>query len=125
MKRVVIVPVSDVDRFPYLESIARDVALVALVGDSAADRTRGAYDSEEAFLNAVALGLADRHTFTSLAEATAFAVAKLDNLAQAARRIEAVIQQRSAARPQPERHIDGLLAAVPWKKTPDEQMSDW
>ena len=116
MKRVVIVPVSDVDRFPDLEVIARDGALVALVGNSAAGRTRDAYDSEEAFLNAVALGLADRHTFNNLAEAAAFAVARLDNLAQAARRIEAAIQQRSATRPQPERHTDGLSAAVPWKK---------
>jgi hypothetical protein len=116
MKRVVIVPVSDVDRFPDLEIIARDGALVALVGNSAAGRTRDAHDSEEAFLSAVALGLADRHTFNTLAEATAFAIAKLDNLAQAARRIEVAIQQRSATRPQPERHTDGLSATVPWKK---------
>ena len=116
MKRVAIVPVSDVDRFPDLEVIARDGALVALVGNSTAGRTRDAYDSEDVFLNAVALGLADRHTFNSLAEATVFAVAKLDALAQAARRIEAAIQQRSATRPQPERHTDGLSAAVPWKK---------
>jgi hypothetical protein len=116
MKSVVIVPVTDVERFPNLEVIARDGALVALVGSSAAGRTRDAYDSEEAFLSAVALGLADRHTFNSLGEATAFAVARLDNLAQAARRIEAAIQQRSATRPQPERHTDGLSAAVPWKK---------
>ena len=116
MKRVVIVPVSDVDRFPDLEIVARDGSLTALVGNSAAGRTRDAYDSEDAFLNAVALGLADRHTFNSLAEAAAFAVARLDNLAQAARRIEAAIQQRSATRPQPERHTDGLSAAVPWKK---------
>ena len=116
MKRVVIVPVSDVDRFPDLEVIAQDGALVALVGNSAAGRTRDAYDSEDAFLNAVALGLADRHTFNNLAEAAAFAVARLDNLAQAARQIEAAIQQRSATRPQPERHTDGLSAAVPWKK---------
>ena len=60
MKRVVMVPVTDVDRFPDLEVIARDGALVALVGNSAPGRTRDAYDSEEAFLNAVALGLADR-----------------------------------------------------------------
>src|ERR1700752_4805137 len=78
MKRVVIVPVSDVDRFPDLEVIAQDGALVALVGNSAAGRTRDAYDSEDAFLNAVALGLADRHTFNNLAEAAAFAVARLD-----------------------------------------------
>jgi hypothetical protein len=116
MKRVVIVPVSDVDRFPDLEVIARDGAVVALVGHSAAGRTRDAYDSEEAFLSAVALGLADRHTFNSLGEPTAFAVAKLDNLAQAARRIEAVVQERSVQRLRPERHRDGLSAAVPWKK---------
>jgi hypothetical protein len=116
MKRVVIVPVSDIECFPDLEIIARDGALVALVGNSAAGRTRDAYDSEDAFLSAVALGLADRHTFDNLAEATAFAVSRLDNLAQAARRIEAAIQQRSATRPQPERHTDGLSAAVPWKK---------
>src|ERR1700751_388989 len=74
MKRVVIVPFADVDRFPDLEVIARDGALVALVGNTAAGRTRDAYDSEEAFLSAVALGLADRHTFNSLAEAAAFAI---------------------------------------------------
>jgi len=116
MKSVVIVPVTDVERFPDLEVIARDGALVALVGNSADGRSRDAYDSEEAFLSAVALGLADRHTFNTLAEATAFAVAKLDNLAQAARRIEEAIQQRSSTRPQPERHTDGLPAVVPWKK---------
>jgi hypothetical protein len=116
MKRVVIVPVTDVERFPDLEIVARDGSLTALVGNSTAARTRAAFDSEDAFLNAVALGLADRHTFNSLAEATAFAVAKLDSLAETARRIEEAIQQRSAARPQPERHTDGLPAVVPWKR---------
>jgi hypothetical protein len=82
---------------PDLEVVARDGALVALVGNSAAGRTRDAHDSEEAFLSAVALGLADRHTFITLAEATAFAVAKLDNLAQDARRIEAAISAAGGA----------------------------
>ena len=40
MKSVVIVPVTNVERFPDLEIIARDGALVALVGNSAAGRTR-------------------------------------------------------------------------------------
>jgi hypothetical protein len=116
MKSVVIVPVTDVERFPDFELVARDGSLTALVGNSSVARTRAAFDSEDAFLNAVALGVADRHTFNSLAEATAFAVARLDALAQAARRIEAAMQQRSATRPQPERHTDGLSATVPWKK---------
>ena len=77
-------------------------------GYSAAARTRASFDSEAAFLNAVALGLADRHTFNSLAEATAFALAKLGSLAQAAQLVEEAILHRSAARPQPERHTDGL-----------------
>ena len=60
MKSVVIVPVTNVERFPDLEIIARDGALVALVGNSAAGRTRDAHDSEEAFLSTVARGLTDR-----------------------------------------------------------------
>jgi hypothetical protein len=123
MKRVVIVPVTDVERFPDLEIVARDGSLTALVGNSTAARTRAAFDSEDAFLNAVALGLADRHTFNSLAEATTFAVAKLDSLAETARRIEEAIQQRSAARPQPEKHTDSLSAATPWKE--ESLMSGW
>jgi hypothetical protein len=116
VKRVVIVPASDIEHFPDLEVIARDGALVALVGNTAAGRTRDAYESEESFLNAVAQGFADRHTFNSLSDAAAFAVAKLDNLAQIARGIEAAMQQRSTPRPQPERHTNGLSGTVQWKK---------
>jgi hypothetical protein len=57
-----------------------------------------------------------RRTFNTLAEATAFSVATLDNLAPDARRSEAAFQQRSATRPQPERHTDGLAEVVPWEK---------
>lgn len=63
MERVIVVPFSDAARFPDLEVIARDRSLAELVGDTVPRRARKAYDSEDSFLEAAALGIADRYTF--------------------------------------------------------------
>ena len=60
MKRVIIVPAADVGHFHRLEVIYREESLAALAGDTTRGRSRAAYDSEEAFLQAVAQGIADR-----------------------------------------------------------------
>jgi hypothetical protein len=77
------------------------------------------------FLSAGAQKLADRHTFNSLLDAAAFAVAKLDNPVQIARRIEAAMQQR----PTRGHSLEGIpmvyLELFNGRKTLDEQMGDW
>ena len=118
MKRVIVVPLSDVARFPDLEVIARHGSLAALVGDTAPGRSREAYDSEESFLDAVSRGFADRHTFNTLDEAAIFAQAKLDHLAREAKCIEDALSQRANQRLPPERHSnsDGLFGIVQRQK---------
>lgn len=116
MKRVIVVPLSDVARFPDLEVIARHGSLAALVGDTARGRSRAAYDSEESFLDAVSRGFADRHTFHTLDEAAIFAQAELDYLAREAKRIEDALNQRATQRLPPERHSNGLFGIVERQK---------
>lgn len=118
MKRVIVVPLSDVARFADLEVIARHGSLAALVGDTAPGRSREAYDSEESFLDSVSRGFADRHTFNTLDEAAIFAQAKLDHLAREAKCIEDVLSQRATQRLPPERHSnsDGLFGIVQRQK---------
>ena len=87
MKRVIIVPAADVGHL--LEVIYREESLVALAGDTTHGRSRAAYDSEEAFLQAVAQGIADRYTFETLADAAAFAETRLKKMMRSAKAIEA------------------------------------
>jgi hypothetical protein len=116
VKRVIVVPFSDAGRFPDLEVIARDRSLVALVGDTAPGRAREAYDSEDSFLEAAALGIADRYTFDTFDEAAIFARTKLDELAHAAQLIEDSINARATQRRQPEKHSNGLVEMFRRKK---------
>jgi len=118
VKRVIVVPLSGIARFPDLEVIARHGSLAALVGDTAPGRSRDAYDSEESFLNAVSRGFADRHTFNALDEAAIFAQAKLDNLARQAKHIEDALNQRATQRLPPERHSNsnGLFGIIERQK---------
>ena len=53
------------------------------------DRSRAAYDSEEAFLRAVAQGIADRYTFETLADAAAFAETRLKEMIRSRKAIKA------------------------------------
>ena len=88
MKRVIIVPILDVHRFPGLEEVCRDQSLAALVGDTTSERSRERFPSEEMFLEAVARGDADRYTFESVEAAAAFAKDKLEILNRSGMAIE-------------------------------------
>jgi hypothetical protein len=116
MKRVIVVPRSDVARFPGHEVIARSRSLVALMGDSAPGRSREGFDSEEAFLDAASCGLADRHTFNTLDEAATFARSKLDELDRAAKPIEDALNLETVQRFQPQRDNTALFEIISGKK---------
>ena len=88
MKRVIIVPILDVDRFRGFEEVYRDQSLAALVGDTTSERSRERFSCEEMFLEAVARGDADRYTFESVEEAAAFAKDKLEILNRSGKAIE-------------------------------------
>jgi len=103
MKRVVVLPLSEAAQFPDLEVIARDRNLAAFVGNTAPGRTRKAYDSDESFLEAVALGFADLYTFNTLDEAATFAKRKLEDLARTTQEIEDALATRGMQKPQPKR----------------------
>lgn len=100
MKRVIIIPIVDVYRFRGFEEVYRDQSLAALVGDTTDERSRERYASEDAFLEAVARGEADRYTFQSIEEATTFARAKLEILNRLAKRIENGLNQNYATESQ-------------------------
>jgi hypothetical protein len=88
MKHLIIVPIVDAHLFQGLEEVYRDHSLIALVGESAHERSRHGYASEELFLEAVARGDADGYTFQSLEEAAAFAKEKLERLNRLGKAIE-------------------------------------
>jgi len=101
MKRVVVVPITDVAHFPDLEVIARVGRLAALVGPTSPGRMRDAFDSEEDFLRAVARGFADLYSFPTLRDAAKFAEQKLADLAGKAAEIEKTIAVRQRHAPMP------------------------
>ena len=80
MKRVIIVPVTETRQFPGMEILARGGSIAALVGDTFAERTRSAFDSEDSFFYSVAGGHADLYTFNTLKEAARFAKGKIEAL---------------------------------------------
>jgi hypothetical protein len=80
MKRVIIVPVTEIRQFPGMEILARGGSIVALVCDTFEARTRSAFDSEDSFFDSVAFGQADLYTFNTLEEATRFAKGKIEAL---------------------------------------------
>ena len=96
MKRVIIVPILDVHRFRGFEEVYRDQSLAALVGDTTSERSRQRYASEDLFLEAVARGDADRHSFQSLEEAAAFAKKKLELLNRLGKAIEEDVERTAA-----------------------------
>jgi hypothetical protein len=97
MKRVIIVPVSEIGRFAGMTVLARSGSIAALLGDSFRERSRKAFDSEEEFLGAVAEGRADHNTFQTVAEASTFAARKILELNATARRIEEAISSISSS----------------------------
>jgi hypothetical protein len=80
MKRVIIVPITETDRFPGMEIFARGNWVAALVGDTVEARTRSAFDSDDAFFFAVGYGHADHYTFHTLEEAVSYAKDKIEVL---------------------------------------------
>jgi hypothetical protein len=88
MKRVIIVPVTETRQFPGMKILARGGSLAALVGDTFAERTRSAFDSEDSFFYSVASGQADLYTFNTVAEAARFAKGKIETLMALERSIE-------------------------------------
>lgn len=99
MQRVIVVSIADAARFAGCEVIARIGNLAALAGPTTLGRTRSAYENDEAFLEAVARGFADRDTFATMEEAAAFAEAKLNELMLKARAIERAIAAREKKPP--------------------------
>jgi hypothetical protein len=88
MKRVIIVPVTETRQFPGMKILARGRSIAALVGDTFAERTRSAFDSEDSFFYSVASGQADLYTFNTLAEAARFAKGKIEALTAIERSID-------------------------------------
>jgi hypothetical protein len=78
MKRIIIVPATETDRFPGMEILARGGSVVALVGATFEARTRSAFDSEDSFFYSVGYGQADLYTFHTPEEAACFAKDKLE-----------------------------------------------
>jgi hypothetical protein len=105
MRRVIVVPITDVSHFPDLEVIAQNGNLVALAGGTTPGRMRAAFDSDEAFLEAVSRGFADRHAFHTLGEAVKFADSKLASLASKAKEIEEIIAAGPRPQPAPARTV--------------------
>lgn len=95
---MIIVPVADTKHFHGCEVIHREQNLAA--GDTTSGRSRSAFASEEAFLEAVALGIADQYTFETLAEAARFAEKKLSEMVKAAKELK---RNRSALKRSPKR----------------------
>jgi hypothetical protein len=116
MKRVIVLPLVDVARFPDLEVVALDRNLAALVGPTVPGRMREAYDSDDAFLEAVSYGFADRHTFQALDDAAAFASWKLEDLARQAKEVEDAIAARLKLQPVTERSPNGLAQTFQQRK---------
>jgi len=88
MKRVIIVPVMETRQFAGMKIIARGGSIAALVGDTFAERTRSAFDSEDSFFYSVAGGRADLYTFNTLEEAARFAKGKIEALTAIERSID-------------------------------------
>ena len=88
MKRVIIVPVTETRQFAGMKILARGGSIAALVGDTFAERTRSAFDSEDSFFYSVASGQADLYTFSTLAEAARFAKGKIEALTAIERSID-------------------------------------
>jgi hypothetical protein len=89
MKRVIIVPVSEIRQFLGMEILARAGSVAALVGDTFEARTRSGFDSEDSFFYSVAFGQADLYTFNTLEEAARFAKGKIEALTAIERSINA------------------------------------
>jgi hypothetical protein len=88
MKRVIIVPATETRQFPGMKILARGGSIAALVGDTFEERTRSAFDSDDAFFYSVAGGQADLYTFNTLAEAARFAKGKIEALTAIERSID-------------------------------------
>ena len=88
MKRVIIVPVTETRQFAGMKILARGGSIAALAGDTFAERTRSAFDSEGSFFYSVDSGHADLYTFSTLAEAARFAKGKIETLMALERSIE-------------------------------------
>lgn len=92
MVRVIIVPASDLSRFPGMGVLARGETIVALGGSTFKERTRSAFDDEDAFLEAVAHGNADLYTFSTIGDATVFASKKVKALADQAKAFMSILE---------------------------------
>lgn len=96
MKKVIIVPVLEIDRFPGMSVIARGETIAALMGESVHERSRSAFASEDEFYDAVAAGRADFNTFENVEAAREFAEGKITFLTEKARRIEEAVTRIAA-----------------------------
>ncbi len=111
MKRVTIIPMTEISRFSGWTVIVRGGLIAALMSESYESRTRAAFDSEDEFETAIASGKADRLTFNTEEDAIAYAVAKVDSLNAEARRVEEAIS-RIATFPQTQQRKPPLYDAI-------------
>lgn len=78
VKRIIIVPASEVGHFHAMTVVVRSEAIAALLGESHELRSRAAFSSDEEFYDAVAAGRADLYTFDTFEGAVEFANAKMN-----------------------------------------------
>jgi hypothetical protein len=88
MKRVIIVPVTEIRQYPGMEVNASWGSIAALVGDTFEARTRGDFDSEHSFFYSIASGQADLYTFNTLEETARFAKGRIEALTALERSID-------------------------------------
>lgn len=97
VKRIIIIPASEVGHFHSMTVVARGGAIAALLGESDKLRSRAAFDTDDEFYDAAAAGRADLYTFDTVEEATEFAGAKIESLNIKARQIEEAINSAGAS----------------------------
>ncbi len=112
MNRVILVPTTEAHHFPEMTVIATAGSLSALLGESSKERSRGAYESEEKFFDAVCSGRADLNTFETDEEAEAFAIGKIEFLTEKARQIEQAAHQTSPLPPKKIAEADTARTAL-------------
>jgi hypothetical protein len=88
IKRVIIVPVTQIRQFPGMEGNASGGSIAALVGDTFEARTRGAFDSEDSFFYSIASGQTDLYTFSTWEETARFAKGRIEALTALERSID-------------------------------------
>ncbi|MBX6361761.1 MAG: hypothetical protein IRZ03_16985 [Acidobacterium ailaaui] len=97
MKKVIIVPLSEIHRFPGTSVLAQGSTIAALMGESSVARSRASFPSEEEFYDAVACGNADLQTFATEEDARDFARNKIRFLEEKAKTFQEILSRNANA----------------------------